>query len=220
MQNEAILFRHKPKQNFLISLAGTKTTMPASKKYEVLEGLPPYGPMYVSVGEDNEPFFSEGFVVRFFKSNGSTWVGNFKKGWTNFTTVFELPEDKIVVIAYGLGYIMTTDQTKPVQTFGWGITEILPTLDNRFVAVDATNLIVINADGTIWESPRISWDGITSLTLNGKIVSGLSYDPMNDLNEWVPFYLNIDTKMIEEGSYRRYYDDNGTYKKKPFWKFW
>ncbi len=193
--------------------------MQASNKYEVLEGLPPYGPMYVPVSENNEQFYSEGFVVRFTKSDGTDWIGNFKTGRTNYSTVFELPViGQIVVIACGQGYIMTTDQQTPVNTFGHGITELVETSTGGYVAANETNLVMINADGSIWESERISWDGIKDLVLNGNIISGLSYDPMNNADEWVPFYFNTDTKLIEKGSYKRYYNDDGTNKKETILK--
>jgi hypothetical protein len=195
--------------------------MQQQKHFEILEGLPTYGPMYIPVSEDGEQFYNEGFVVRFFKSDGTNWVGNFKTGATDFSTAFELTNsDKIVVIAKGQGYIMTPEQTKPIETFGYAISEILQTKDNTFVAADNTDLEIINPDGTIWRSARISWDGIKDLTLQNNIVSGLSFDPMNDADEWIEFSINVDTKEIDGGSYRRYYDDNGNYKKKPFWKLW
>ena len=53
--------------------------MTTVKQYELLDGLPPYGPMYISVTtDDSEPYASEGYVLRLFKSDGTSWVANFR----------------------------------------------------------------------------------------------------------------------------------------------
>ena len=58
----------------------TTTKMTTEKQYEILEALPTYGPMYIPVTENDEAFYSEGFPVRFYKSDGTNWVANFKPG--------------------------------------------------------------------------------------------------------------------------------------------
>jgi len=192
--------------------------MQIEKRYEILDGLPTYGPMYIPISESGEEFYYEGFVVRFYKDDGSNWVGNFKTGWTQYSSVFAiLDTDKIIVIANGQGYIMTTENQKPIATFGLAITELLKTNDNRFIAADQTDLEIIEHDGFIWRTERISWDGIKDLTLENNIVTGLSFDPMNDADGWVKFSVNLDTKEVKGGSYNRYEFKEV---KKPFWKFW
>jgi len=191
--------------------------MPTIKKYEILEGLPTYGPMYIPISQDGVEFYHEGFVVRFFKNDGANWVGNFKTSWTKYSSVFEIPEtDKIVIIANGQGYITILEQQKPVETFGYAITEVISS-DNRFIAADITDLQIIESDGAVWQSERISWDGIINLSIKDNIISGLSFDPLNDSDEWVSFTFNLDTKELIGGSYRRY-----PFKKvkRSFWKFW
>ncbi len=70
------------------------------KRYEILNSLPPYGPMYIPITEDGDPYYSEGYVIRFYKSDGTDWVANFQPGWTVFDGVFDFPQlDLIVVIA-------------------------------------------------------------------------------------------------------------------------
>ncbi len=192
--------------------------MQIQKQYEILEGLPPYGPMYIPISESGKAFYNEGFVVRFFKKDGSNWVANFKTGWTDFNDVFELSgTNKIVVIANGQGYIMTTEDEKPIATFGLGITQLIKANDNRYIAAEQTDLVVIEHDGSIWRTERISWDGIKDLILENNIVNGLSFDPMNEADEWVKFSVNLDTKEVTGGSYNRYEFKEV---KKPFWKFW
>lgn len=89
------------------------------KKFERLNSLPPYGPMYTSITESGEEYFSEGFVVRFFKEDGTNWVANFQPGWTDLTDVMILQEShNLLVIANGICYIMNPNLTQPIAVFG------------------------------------------------------------------------------------------------------
>jgi hypothetical protein len=185
------------------------------KRYEILEGLPVYGPMYIPVTKDGKPFYSEGFVVRIFKPDGGSWVGNFAMGWTAYNAVYDYPaDDRLVIIAGGQGYIMATTQTGPLAVFGLSIDQSLQTEANTIVAADQFGLMVIGSAGVLWQSPRISWDGIKELTIDKQIVSGFAFDPTHDKDEWVEFRVDLETKHLDGGSYRQYYDDEGNYKKK------
>lgn len=177
--------------------------------YEVLDGLPTYGPMYVPVSEDGEPFFSEGFVVRFYKSNLSEWVANFKPGCTDFNLIVDYPDtNRIVLIGKGQGYIMTLGQEQPIDTFGGNIREAIQTPDNKIILVDDIYVRLLDNNGTVWKSERISWDGIKDLKLEDNILTGLSYDPMDSTNEWIPFSIDLTTKELKGGSYKRYQIEN------------
>jgi hypothetical protein len=179
--------------------------MQLQKRYDILEGLPSYGPMYIPVSEDGEQFYSEGVVVRFYKSDGNEWVANFKPGWTDFSLVVDYPDkNRIVVIAKGQGYIMTPDQQTPIDTFGVDIKDAIKTADNKIILVDDIYVRLIDDKGIVWESERISWDGIKDIKLQDNIFTGLSYDPMDSITEWVPFSIDLDTKVITGGSFRRY----------------
>jgi hypothetical protein len=173
------------------------------KTYEILSSLPPYGPLYIPVTEDGEPFYSEGFVIRFFKSDGTNWVANFKPGWTELNRVFDFQDHKIlIVIAGGLGYIMTTENEKPLTTFGLTISEIIQAENGSLVCADGVSVHYLdNVTGDIWESEPISWDGIREIKLVGDLLIGETYDPTNSVKEWSEFSINLKTKEIIGGSY-------------------
>ena len=192
------------------------TTLTNIKQYEILEALPTYGPMYIPVSESGEPFYSEGFAVRFYKTNGSEWVANFQLGWTDLKEIYELKgTPNLLVIACGTCYLMNPDDTKPISVFGVGYVTVYNTQDGRLILQDQTDLTVIEINGNHWHTDRISWDGLKELKVENNIVSGLSYDPMNDADEWVNFSFDIDNKILTGGSYNRYET-----LKKPWWKLW
>ena len=186
------------------------------KRYKILEGLPTYGPMYVPISQDAIPFYSEGYVVRFYQSDGTSWVANFKSGWTNFSAVYDFPEFKrTIVFAYGQCYIMADNEQKPLKAFGVGFSEVFQTEDNILIAVDQTDFTVIeiNSD-TVWHSERVSWDGFKNVNFSDDYVTGFAYEPTSDEGEWKPFSFNYRTKEIVGGSY------HVQEVSKPWWKIW
>jgi hypothetical protein len=211
--------------------------MTTEKQYVILDSLPPYGPMYVPVNtDDDEPFFSEGYVLRLFKSDGTNWVANFRPGWSKYYNVFDFPEHKtLVVFAGGQGYIMSPDQEKPKMTFGLIVTDVLQTDDGSLVCADPCNITFLdNTTGQLWISERISWDGINDLKISGDILYGKSYEAQSSIDEWSDFSINLKSKEITGGSWRNFLKENPqlevgtdgmvaekeTPTKKPWWKIW
>lgn len=188
------------------------------KRYEILDGLPPYGPMYVPVSWDGEPFYSEGFVVEFYKDDGTNWVANFKPGSTKLEDVIPLINTpNFLVIAQGECYIMAPDNTVPIAVFGGDCNEIVQA-NNRLILSGNISLTIIEPDGTHWHTERISWDGLKNLSVKNGIVSGLAYNPISTNYEqwqWIEFTYDINTKILTGGSYNWH-----TIVKKPWWKFW
>ena len=178
--------------------------MSGVKRYEILEHLPPYGPMYISVTEGNEIFASEGFVVRFYKSDGSDWVANFKPGLTRLNEIIILKDSpNILVIAGGECYLMPFKGSSPISVFGKDCETILKTADERFILQCHCDLIIVETNGTYWKTEQISLDGMKNVRLEGNVVIGLAYDPMDSSCTWKNFWYNIDNKTLEGGSFSR-----------------
>src|SRR5271165_588214 len=53
--------------------------------FEILNGLPPYGPAALPFPEAGRGAFREGLIVRFHGVAGDSWVGNFQKGFYGVT---------------------------------------------------------------------------------------------------------------------------------------
>lgn len=189
--------------------------MTIAGRYEILASLPAYGPMYVPVTDNGEPFYSEGFPVCFCRTDGTKWVANFKPGWTDLKQIIEFEHSQnLLVIACGTCYFMNPDDTKPISVFGVGVSAVFKASNDRLVLQDQTDLTVIEPDGSYWNTERISWDGLRELKVEHNIVTGLSYNPTYDADEWALFSYDLDTRSLTGGSYHRY--DN----KKPWLKIW
>jgi hypothetical protein len=204
--------------------------MTSEKQFEILNGLPAYGPMYIPISPSGEPFYSEGFVVELYKQDGSTWIANFSKGWTNFSKVFGFPQKNIVVVfANGTCYVMNPESETPKLNFGVTIDNVLQTENGSLICSDNTNITILdNETGELWRSDRISWDGIKDLHIKNNFVIGVSYDPTAESDEWTEFSIDLKTKVIKGGSFQDMLvnnpnlqaDKNGLVSEKPKRPWW
>ncbi len=158
--------------------------------------------MHISISNSETPFYSEGFIVRFFKTDGTQWVANFQPGWTKLKAVIALADTpNLLVIALGTCYLMDPDQTTPLSVFGVGYSNFFSTSDGRFVLQDQTDLTIVEPDGSHWRTARISLDGLKEVSIEKNIVTGLAFNPTHEDDEWVYFHYDIDSKKLLGGSY-------------------
>ena len=103
-------------------------------RYKVLDSLPPYGPMYIPIASDGRQFYSEGFVVRFYKSDTSEWVANFELGRTSLREVIEFNgTPNLLIIADGTCYMMDPESSQPLSVFGGDYSKVIITEDRKIV---------------------------------------------------------------------------------------
>jgi hypothetical protein len=172
------------------------------KKFEVLPGLPTYGPMHEQFSKTGRGTHSEGLAVRFFPVAGESWVGNFQRGWTNFDEVIGHPNGKdVIVIGGGQGYIVKPDDRIYRGYFGGPMTVgVIPVVGLSLVVFcDVTYLGAIGINGLAWTTRRISWDGIRILVVAEKVIRGECWSPIE--NVWIPFTLDLLTGDVQGGSY-------------------
>ena len=176
--------------------------MKNTKSFEILDSLPTYGPMHMSVTENNESYFSVGFPIRFYKTGKTNWVANFEPGWTKLYGVYEFEnKSEIIIIAGGKFYLMNPENEKPIEAFGGGFEALLKTEDGKIILQDQTDLTIIESNGECWHTRRISWDGIKDLNIKENSVFGLSYDPTNKNKEWVEFIVDLESRDVKGGSF-------------------
>jgi hypothetical protein len=63
--------------------------------------------------------------------------------------------------------------------------------DKLLLFVGHHSILAWGRDGEAWESDRLSWEGITNLRIEGKILHGEGWDLMTDKN--LPFALDLDS---------------------------
>ena len=194
-----------------------------SNQFEILKSLPSYGPMYIPINTDGEGYFSEGFVVKFYTKDGTNWIANFKPGHTNYYDVFDYPRFNIViVIAGGYVYVMSPENKKPIISYELKIEQALIHTNQNLILADSTKVFYYNIfENSLWCCERLSIDGIKDLKIHNNVLYGKTLD-LYYSNQWENFSINLHTKEIIGGSFRKNIKNNQTLeiRKKTWWKFW
>jgi hypothetical protein len=160
-------------------------------RFEILPGLPPYGPPALSFTKNGPREHREGLVVRFHPERSEPWVGNFLGGDSACNTVLDHPNGiDVVVVAQGEACAVDVEGLAIREIISSSVQEVWPLpLMGSIVFRELTDFMAIRADGTGWRSPQISWDGFRDIELHGDHLSGEAYTPLGD--QWVPFTLNL-----------------------------
>ncbi len=168
--------------------------------FRVLPGLPPYGPMYIPFTATGQGGFSEGFVVEFQPPTGAPWVGNFGKGGSSYSAALLHPNGTwVVVISRGQGYIVDPATKSLVKQFGGDFMGALVLPEQRLLILEGfCNLSALGPEGLLWETRRLSWDGLRSLHLQGDKLLGEALD-LDD--SWVAFEVDLKSGKLTGGSY-------------------
>jgi hypothetical protein len=176
--------------------------MTTAPSWEILDGLPVYGPMAEPFSATGQGTHREGLVVRFSPSTGS-WVGNFQRGLSSLDEVFAHPDGRhVVVVSGGTAYIIEADSHGLVAHFGGQIEEIVSVPEDGFVLLgNGLWFEALGPTGTAWRSRRISWDGMRNVSLAGTVVRGEAYAPEGPDGTWYPFEVDVRTGTVRGGPY-------------------
>jgi hypothetical protein len=177
----------------------------ASELFRQLPGLPGEGPAPLQFTATGQGSHREGFVIEFHPPSRQPWVGNFQPGLAGFSTVVLHPDGRsVVVISGGQAYQIDPESQSIISQFGGGIAGcmVIPTR-SMLVMSDDIRLWALQPAGIAWQTERISWDGIRSLTVSGSDIAGEAYDPMTD--SWTPFSVSLDSGRVTGGSYGAYF---------------
>ena len=173
-----------------------------TSQWEILDGLPVYGPMAEPFSATGQGTHREGLVVRFSPPGGS-WVGNFQRGLSSLDHVFDHPNGRhVVVVAGGTAYVVDAPSHHLVEHFGGQIVQIIPLSDSGPVLLgNGLWFTALDANGIAWRTRRISWDGFRRLSLVGTTLRGEAYAPFGE-GTWHAFELDTSTGAFTGGAYR------------------
>jgi hypothetical protein len=171
--------------------------------FEILPGLPPYGPAAEPFPEDGGQAYREGLVVEFRPRGRPSWVANFQKGASGVDAVVRHPDqDHVIVVAGGTGFIVDPVSRRQTHQFllsgAISFLQSLPEL-NLVVVGDGLRIAACLADDTGWCTERISWDGMRNITVSGSTLRGEAWSPVSD--RWYPFVVDLLTGKMSGAIY-------------------
>jgi hypothetical protein len=169
--------------------------------FEILPGLPSSGECPEQFSATGMGAHREGFVVKFFPDDHAAWVGNFQRGMTNLSDLVDHPNGTdVIVLASGQGYVVDVGNRQVTECFG-GIVNSMFRVTARNIVIfgDCTNFLAYGANGLLWQSRRVSWDGVRSVSIKDNEVVGEAWTPMGEA--WKPFAIDVTSGVVRGGSY-------------------
>ena len=100
----------------------------------------------------------------------------------------------VMVIAGGQAYVIDVATRALIRTFGGQITDVLyvPARE-RTIFGNGLWFECVGAEGLLWRTRRISWDGMKEVSLDGERLHGNAYAPDDT---WSPFDVDLDTGEV------------------------
>lgn len=139
-----------------------------------------------------------------FASAESEWTGQFQ-GVTRLPEaahgVFSHPDTtRALVVASGQGYLL-----KPAAPHDWAPVDELPLVGvaeipsiGAVVVADLIHLVAYGRQGRLWETRRVSYDGIRITDADATAIHGLAWSAPEDRE--VPFVVNPATGAVTGGA--------------------
>jgi hypothetical protein len=144
----------------------------------------------------------EGYVVEFMPDTEAAWVGNFAPGISGYSGVHMHPNKQDVVVFFeGEGYIVDPDAKILRGEIPGAIFELWEVTDPAGFVMDRQGLAFerISAEGLVWHTRRLSWDGFRSVNLSSTYIDGEAWSPIED--KWIPFRVDVMSGRAEGGSF-------------------
>lgn len=145
-----------------------------------------------------------GIAVRVMPSLGGSWIGYFQEG--NMTPhgaqlCCAHPDGRrLVVVSRGAAYVVSMadptdwEELSMLAVIGYCVAPA----EQVLVLYDHMQLLGLCADGLIWSTPILSWDGIRSVEVINGTVIGEGWDAST--SKYVPFSVDVRTGASSGGA--------------------
>ena len=197
----------------------TKETTTPIELAEIVHEKPPSGSFEeVLFGSDHD----NTLWVRFSsKENTSQWIGKFGCGCYSSMRVTKVIEpDRFLIIAGGYAYLVDATARRLLgQHLADNIEDVAyDTKTNHFIT-GGFCLRIFEHGQEIWASRRLSIDGVHSMKVEGRILSGMTVVDYN--GEEAPFTFDLDSREFINTRDLSTWDISNTQPTKTrWWKFW
>jgi hypothetical protein len=172
-----------------------------TQTFEILGGLPPYGEPAVSFPTDWGRFGREGIVIAFRAPDTTAWVGNFEPGLEGITRVLAHP-DHARVLVFSRGDLWVVDPAKrSANLIAIAISDLWPVTEPEGLILNREGLALVRlaADGVVWHTRRLSWDGFDRIEIQSHCIRGKAWNAVDDC--WNDFEVDLVTGRSTGGSF-------------------
>lgn len=136
---------------------------------------------------------SDWLVLEVKDCGGNSWTGIFEPGVEGISALYATPSDSVLcVVVKGQGYwvpVFTPEEYEVIPSVP--IKKVLAVPKAKLMLfVDFVRLTAYGEDGFLWQTERLSWDGLTITEVLEREVNGVAWDAPS--NREVPF--SVDTR--------------------------
>ena len=188
-----------------------------NNKFAVLDSLPAYGVMYVPITPFNVNAYSEGFVIRFFKNDGTNWVANVYLGGKSFNRIRAFKKcNLLLIIAGGRCYLINPDNEHVYDSLDYvGFNSLIENPLGGFILEDSLGIMIFDEMGNYNYEYGISYGGFKNLTIQNNVLCGYALDSNSSHNQDYYFSLNLKSNKLKGGAPQ---PSGSSFT--SWWKFW
>jgi hypothetical protein len=170
-------------------------------EFEILDGMPVYGPYPEQFSATSWGTHSQGFVLRVRPPESEAWVGNFQRGLSSYDAAHLHPNSRdLIVVAGGQAYIVEPKSRHLIGTFGAQISWSQPFVEHQLLLFhNGLWLDAYGFAGQLWQTRRLSWDGVRVQSIEWPWLNGEAWT--FDGDRWVSFALDLRSGDASGGSY-------------------
>lgn len=109
--------------------------------------------------------------------------------------------DEICIAAGGYVYLVDTiDPDRSTHVELRPVTQVMKVPEvPALVFVGFHHMVVYSAESALWQTPRLSWEGISEVRVDGDVLHGLGWNMPEDKE--VPFTVNLKTRETSGGGF-------------------
>lgn len=133
--------------------------------------------------------------------DGEPWVGDFECGPGGTSGLYATPcADELCIVLEGQGFwipVLNPAAFELIRSIPIKEVHAVPK-GSMLVFVDFTRLAAYGANGLLWQTERLSWDGLEIIQVDEDVIRGLAWDSPTD--QKVPFTVDTRSGTSEGGS--------------------
>lgn len=185
-------------------------SFPATWSAEILSAPPLIAPARQftwpqRVGGEEDALARGALLLQVKPSSGGSFLATCALGFrapTALSGIWSCPRpDNILAVAGGYAYLADTlAPERPLHLPLRPVTQVLPAPDANFLLLAGFHTIAaIGASGLLWESARLTWEGITLHGIRDNHLHGLGWDMRTDRE--LPFAVDLATGRHTGGAF-------------------
>jgi hypothetical protein len=185
-------------------------TFPATWSAEILSAPPLIAPARQftwpqRVAGEEDALARGALLLQVKPANGGSFLATCALGFRDpgaLTGVWSCPRpDDILAVAGGYAYLADTlAPDRPLHLALRPVTQVLPAPESNLLVLAGFHTVAaIGPTGLLWETARLTWEGLTFTGIRDNHLHGLGWDMRTDRE--VPFAVNLETGQHTGGAF-------------------